>query len=397
MAKLIKYCTRVRGAHGCADTELVSREAAEQAAAFHRTLPGYQPTRLVKLEGLAARLGVGAVYLKDESSRFGLNAFKALGGSWAIANYLKNALGITGLVSFDALRRALEGRQPITFITATDGNHGRGVAWTARVLGQKAVVYMPKGSAQERLENIRAQGAQASITQFNYDDTVRLAADHARENGWVLVQDTSWPGYEEIPSRIVQGYTTLALEIVRELEQRQELPPTHVFLQAGVGSFAGAVLGFFRQVYGDRYPCTVIMEPDRADCHYRTALADDGQLHFVAGEMNTMMAGLACGEPCTIVWPMINSYADAFVSCDDSLSARGMWLLGRPRGQDSVVVSGESGAVGAGLLERLMSGEEEQLRSALGLDNTSRVLLISTEGDTDRENYRRIVQGTWDN
>lgn len=389
----MQYCLRTRGDHGQADTTFLSGEEIRRAAALHATLPGYAPTPLVKLDQLARRLGVGALYLKDESKRFGLNAFKALGGSWAIADYLRQTLALEGELSLDALRAALAGREPITFITATDGNHGRGVAWTARVLGQKAVVYMPKGSATERLENIRAQGAQAKITEYNYDDTVRMAALDAEENGWVLIQDTAWPGYETIPTRIVQGYGTLALEMVKQLRDRGEGAPTHLFLQAGVGSFAGAVLGCMVETYGGDYPITTIVEPDKADCVYRSAAADDGRLHFVTGDMDTIMAGLACGEPCTVVWPVLNSYADAFVSCDDDTAARGMRLLGRPEGEDPVVVSGESGAVGAGLLERIMSGRYEELRKALKLDEHSRVLLISTEGDTDRENYRKIVFG----
>ena len=389
----MQYCLRTRGEHGQAGTAFLSREEIQRAAAFHATLPGYEPTPLVKLDGFAQALGVSAVYLKDESKRFGLNAFKALGGSWAIADYLRETLKLEGELTFERLKEALSGREPITFITATDGNHGRGVAWTARVLGQKAVVYMPKGSAAERLENIRAQGAQAKITEYNYDDTVRMAARDAEENGWVLVQDTAWPGYETIPTRIVQGYGTLAMEIVEQLRQRGEDVPTHLFLQAGVGSFAGAVLGCMVETYGKDYPITTIMEPEKADCVYRSAAADDGKLHFVTGDMDTMMAGLACGEPCTVVWPVLNSYADGFVSCDDETAARGMRLLGKPNGNDPVVVSGESGAVGAGLLERIMSGRYEDLRKTLKLDKQSRVLLISTEGDTDRENYNRVVFG----
>ena len=389
----MEFCLRERGTHAQADTSFLSAEQAEQAAAFHRTLPGYEVTPLVKLDNLAKRLGVGAVYLKDESKRFGLNAFKALGGSWAIAGYLKRELGLTGDVTLERLRAALADRAPITFITATDGNHGRGVAWTARVLGQRAVVYMPKGSAAERLENIRAQGAQAEIKEYNYDDTVRIAAADGEKHGWVLVQDTAWPGYEAIPTAIVQGYSTLALELDAQLEQMGEEPPTHVFLQAGVGSFAGAVLGYLREKYRERCPITVIVEPNRADCLYRSAVADDGQRRIVTGDMDTIMAGLACGEPCTVTWPLINAYADGFVSCPDEVAAQGMRLLGRPEGNDPVVVSGESGAVGAGVLAGLMSGTYEPERHALGLDERSRVLLISTEGDTDRENYRKIVFG----
>ncbi|MBO5917449.1 MAG: pyridoxal-phosphate dependent enzyme, partial [Oscillospiraceae bacterium] len=213
----MEFCLRRRGTHGQADTSFLSREQAERAATFHATLPGYAPTPLVRLDGLAARLGVAQVLVKDESPRFGLNAFKALGGSWAIADHLRCALAMEGEVTFERLRQALAGRAPITFITATDGNHGRGVAWSAAQFGQKSVIYMPAGSAPERLENIRAQGAQAAITEFNYDDTVRIAAADGEKHGWVLVQDTAGPGYETIPTRIVQGYGTLAMEIVEQL------------------------------------------------------------------------------------------------------------------------------------------------------------------------------------
>jgi len=390
-----EYVLRRRGKKPAAPLELTSLSQTEKTSCFHRGLPGYEQTPLVSLDGLAARLGVSKLWVKDESKRFGLNAFKALGGSYAMGEYLAGKLGkpIEEL-TFEELcspqaKRALG---EITFVTATDGNHGRGVAWSARLLGQKSVVYMPKGSAAERLENIRAQGAQAEITQFNYDDAVRLADRMAKEHGWVLVQDTAWPGYEQIPAHIMQGYTTLAREIGQQLEQAGEEKPTHLFLQAGVGSFAGAVLGYFTSLWGDERPVTAIMEPDQADCVYRSARADDGTLHFVTGDMNSMMAGLCCGEPCTISWEILNSYADAFISCGDEYAARGMRLLGRPEGDDPIVVSGESGAVGAGVLEGILTEERlRPLRQALGLDENSRVLLISTEGDTDRTNYQKIL------
>lgn len=309
---------RPRGQRPGADLTLTSPGEAEKARRFHSGLPGYAPTPLVSLDGLAHSLGVSKIWIKDESKRFGLNAFKALGGSYAMARCLSEKLGKPlEEMSFEELcapaaRRALG---DITFVTATDGNHGRGVAWAARLLGQKAVVYMPKGSAAERLENIRAQGAQAEITEYNYDDAVRLANRMAEEHGWILIQDTAWPGYEEIPAHIMQGYTTLAAETLQQLEEQGAERPTHLFLQAGVGSFAGAALGFFTSVWGEERPVTAIVEPDRADCLFRTAQADDGALHFVTGDMDSMMAGLCCGEPCTISWKIIDAYADAFLSC----------------------------------------------------------------------------------
>ena len=360
--------------------------------AFHQGVPGYSVTPLVSRSALAEKLGVGKLWVKDESKRFGLNAFKGLGGSYAVAMELARRLGkpLTEL-TFEQLS-STKTRQmlgELTFVTATDGNHGRGVAWAARVFGHKAVVYMPKGSALERLENIRAQGAQAEITEYNYDDAVRLANRMAQEQGWILVQDTAWPGYEEIPANIMQGYTTLAAEIAEQLEGEI---PTHLFLQAGVGSFAGAVLGYFAALWGEQYPVTVILEPHQANCHYLTAKANDGTIHIVTGDMDSMMAGLCCGEPCTLSWEILNAYADGFLSCDDVYSAQGMRLLGRPEGEDVSVISGESGAVGTGVLWGIMTqGELAPLREQLGLNAASKVLVISTEGDTDRENYRKIL------
>ena len=388
------YLVRKRGDKPAASLVLTGLEQAEKTSRFHAGLPGYAPTPLVERPALAARLGVGKFWVKDESHRFGLNAFKALGGSYAMGKYLAKRLGKElDELTFDQLcgeetRRELG---EITFVTATDGNHGRGVAWSARLLGQKSVVYMPKGSAQERLENIRAQGAQAEITPYNYDDAVRLADRMGKEHGWVLVQDTAWPGYEEIPAHIMQGYTTLAREIAQQLQGEI---PTHLFLQAGVGSFAGAVLGYFTALWGEKRPVTVIVEPDKADCVFRSAQANDGKPRFVTGDMDSMMAGLCCGEPCTISWEIIDAYADAFISCGDGYSAQGMRLLGRPEGEDPCVISGESGAVGAGVVEAILSEERlSGLREALGLDENSKVLMISTEGDTDKANYQKIVNG----
>ena len=366
----------------------------QSAQRFHSTIPGYAPTPLLSLERLAQRLGVAQILVKDESMRFGLNAFKALGGSYAMARVLAERLELPPeQLTFAALQtpQAREKLGELTFVTATDGNHGRGVAWAARQLGHKAVVYMPKGSARERLENIRAQGAQAEITDLNYDDAVRLADKMAREHGWILIQDTAWPGYEQIPAWIVQGYTTIAQEIALQLDQAGWERPTHLFLQAGVGSFAGAMLGSCLARWGENCPVTCIVEPDRADCLYRSARA--GSITPVTGDMDSMMAGLCCGEPCTLTWPVLYGEAAAFVSCGDEYAARGMCLLGRPEAGDPVIVSGESGAVTAGVLAALMCEDElEDLRWSLGLNERSRVLCVSTEGDTDRENYRRILQ-----
>lgn len=373
---------------------LTSPAVQTQVKSFHSTIPGYRPTPLVSLSGLASRLGISSLLVKDESQRFGLNAFKALGGSFAIARALAGRLGWPeDKITFEAFMRPEVQEQlgVLTFVTATDGNHGRGVAWAARLLGHRAVVYMPEGSSQERLENIRAQGAYAEITDKNYDGAVRLADQTAKEKGWILVQDTAWPGYEEIPAWIMQGYTTIAQELFDQFAGEGMEPPTHLFLQAGVGSFAGAILGSFAARLGKNCPVACIVEPDKADCLYRSAKA--GTITPVTGAMDSMMAGLCCGEPCTISWEVIRCGASAFFSCSDDYSARGMRLLGCPVSGDPAVVSGESGAVGVGVLAALMEDESlADTRNRLGLGRHSRVLCISTEGDTDQANYRAVLK-----
>lgn len=368
-------------------------EKAEDIRRYHRSFPMYSPTPLVQLSDTAKVLGLGDIYVKDESKRFGLNAFKVLGGSYAIGCYLAEKLGKDiNELDYETLRSCDTKAQlgEPTFITATDGNHGRGVAWTATQFGMKSVVYMPKGSALERLENIKAAGADASITELNYDDAVRLASQHAAENGWALIQDTAWDGYEDIPLKIMQGYGTMGLEAYEQLPQK----PTHIFLQAGVGSMAAAMAALFSSVYKKEKPIICIVEPNKADCLYRTALADDGKLHFVTGDMDTIMAGLACGEPCSIAWDVLSVCADFFISCPDYAAAKGMRILGNPAGSDGRIISGESGAAAFGCVAEIMTDPKlSTIRHTLKLDSSSRVLFFSTEGATDRENYKRIV---WD-
>lgn len=398
MKESFKIVTYPRQAKPDTDLSAFSLEQARKARDFHASFDVYAQTPLTALPGLAKALGVASIHVKDESYRFGLNAFKVLGGSYALGRYIAKRLGedIADLpasrILSDEVRKRLG---EVTFVTATDGNHGRGVAWTANRLGQHSVVYMPKGSAAERLANIRAEGADASITDLNYDDAVRLANRQAGEKGWVMVQDTAWEGYEDIPAWIMQGYTTMALEAVQQLEQIRAQRPTHIFLQAGVGALSGGLTGFFADLYGDEErPIITIVEPNKADCIYRTAQANDGKLHFVTGRMDTIMAGLACGEPCTIGWEVLRDHADNFVSCPDYVAAKGMRVLGNPMPGDQRVISGESGAATLGFVAEVMQNESlDWLREALQLNENSRVLCFSTEGDTDRANYRRIV---WD-
>lgn len=255
--------------------------------------------------------------------------------------------------------------------------------------GQRSVVYMPKGSRPERLENIRAAGAEASITDLKYDDVVRMASSQAKENGWVLVQDTAWPGYEEIPGWIITGYGTMAAEIVEELPE----PPTHVFLQAGVGSMAAGVAAVLKNAYPENPPTVIIVEPTVADCFYRSAAAHDGKRHFAEGDMKTIMAGLACGEPCTLAWDILTHTSDFALSCEDYTAADAMRILGAPQGDDSRIISGESGASGVGAALALLGHvENKAFADEIGLGKDSNILCISTEGATDRERYCDI---TW--
>lgn len=365
-------------------------EQAARVRDFHKTIPGYAPTPLVSLDDTAKELGVGKIWVKDESKRFSLNAFKVLGGSYAMGKLLSDRLGLEqpdfSLLTHPQIREKLG---DITFVTATDGNHGRGVAWSAAQFGQKSVVYMPFGSARERLSNIRALGAEAEIIEGNYDDAVRLAAKQAAEQGWLLVQDTAWDGYEDIPRWIMEGYCTMGLEILEQLEEA----PTHIFLQAGVGSMAGAMAGLFTAGLQEK-PVIVIVEPSKADCIFRTAEADDGRLHVVTGSMDTIMAGLACGEPCSLGWEVLKNTASHFLSCPDSAAAFGMRILGNPAGEDQRIISGESGASAFGCAAAILTDPNlHRIRDTLGLGADSRLLFLSTEGDTDRANYRAVTWG----
>jgi diaminopropionate ammonia-lyase len=290
-------------------------------------------------------------------------------------------------------KEAKEELGDITFITATDGNHGKGIAWAANHLGHQAVIYLPDGSAQKRVDAIREVGGKAIVTNLNYDDTVAYAIKKAEENNWHLVQDTAWEGYEKIPTWIMQGYTTMAEEIKLQLELEGIEEPTHMFLQAGVGSMAGSILGYYINQF-DNYPITTIIEPNEAACVFNSAAHSDGKTHKVEGDLKTDMAGLACGEANPLAWEILRDYAHMFISCNDYVSSRGMRILANPIADDKQIISGESGSVGLGLLSLLMEKENlRSLKNELQLDENSIVLIFNTEGATDTVNYRKIV---WD-
>ncbi|MCK9217663.1 MAG: diaminopropionate ammonia-lyase [Firmicutes bacterium] len=369
----------------------LNESTADKIIHYHKSFPIYKETPLVSLKSLADRLSIGNIYVKDESKRFDLNAFKVLGGSYAIAVYLAERFGLElSNISYNLLKGDKLKDEELIFVTATDGNHGRGIAWTARQLGYKSVVFMPKGSSVHRIESIRDEGAKVEVLDCNYDDAVRYAKKYAEENKGILVQDTALDNYIDIPIRIMQGYITIAHEISTQLNQ-EEKKPTHLILQAGVGSFAASMLGYFRNKYGENIK-TLILEPKNADCIFKSALINDGKPHIVKGDLETIMAGLSCGEPNPIAWPILRDYGDLFVSCPDYVAEKGMVIMANPVGNDERIISGESGAPGLGLLKMIMEEEKlKKIKEKLEFNESSNVIIISTEGDTDPDSYKKII------
>ncbi|MGD9156340.1 MAG: diaminopropionate ammonia-lyase [Bacillota bacterium] len=373
----------------------LSQAKIKKVRQFFNSFKEYKPTPLHSLDSLARETGVRKILVKDESYRFGLNAFKVLGGAYAIGKYLSKKLAVDlAELSFEKLcSKEMRGRiGDLKLVAATDGNHGRGVAWAARRMGQKAVIFMPKGSAQARLESIRDEGAEVAITDYNYDDVVEYAKEYAKKHHGVMIQDTAWNGYEEIPTWIMQGYAVIADEITGQLREEAIEKPTHIFLQAGVGSFAASIQGYYSCKFGGHAPVTVIVEPEKAACIFKSALVNDGLPHSVKGDLDTIMAGLACGAPNTIGWNILRDYANMYVSCPDYVSAYGMRILANPIRTDPRVISGESGAVGLGLFGILAhKAKYRNVLDLLKIDHNSIILGISTEGATDPAGYRKVV------
>lgn len=369
-----------------------NNESLNSAKQFHSSIPGYDRTPMHTLDALAGKLGVNQIYVKDESKRFYLNAFKALGGAYALAKYLADKVNFDlDDTDFNTLMDAVKNLDPETFATVTAGNHGKGIAWAAKLFGQKSNVYLPEGASQERLKAIRGLGANAEITDMNYDDAVIHIAAVAEKNGWALIQDTAWDGYETIPLDIMKGYATIVAEIVDQLRSDFN-QVTHVILQAGVGSFAASAAASIYNQRLDNPPVFIIVEPSKADCLYQSAKDDEGVPQRVHGNLDSMMAGLACGEPNPLAWDILKPLTDAFFSCTDDVSAEGMRILSAPNGNDPKIISGESGALPIGVLNELMASRKlSEAKDALNLNHDSNILIINTEGDTNPENYKRIV------
>jgi diaminopropionate ammonia-lyase len=370
-----------------ADAETLSIEAAKEVERFLTYRDNHKPTPLHSLAGLAKELGIGAIHIKDEGFRLGLGSFKALGGSYAVIRLvLEEAgrkLGRTVDISELQSPAVREVAQGMTVGCATDGNHGRSVAAGAQLVGAKAAIFVHSGVSDERVAAIARFGAEMIRVEGTYDDSVAEAERVCNEKGWIVVSDTSWPGYERIPGLVMQGYTAMLNEAVRDLPQR----PTHVFIQAGVGGLAAAVAGYFDVVFGKDRPRLIVVEPDRAACIYESARA--GKPIKVEHGEATIMAMLECYEPSLVAWRVLTRTADAFMTIGEDDAAKTMRRLAKPTSADPAIVAGESG--GAGLAGLLSVMKDEKLRRELGLDSQARVFVINTEGATDEARYEDIV------
>ena len=373
-----------------------SYDETEDVRAFHKTLDAYQQTPLVPLSGLAAAGGIKAAFIKDESHRFGLKAFKGLGGVYAMFRMICQQLGLDHKTTdFAMLQQPTyqEKIRELVFVTTTDGNHGKGVSWAAGLFGCKAYVFMPRGTVEVRAQAIRDAGsAEVSITDMTYDRCVAYTADLAEKNGWLLIQDTSWDGYEDVPQWIMLGYTTMLYEALAQMKEAGCEQPTHVFLQAGVGAMAGAAAAAVMTAFPDTPPVITIVEPTEVACIYESARQADGKPHMATGNCTTIMAGLNCEMPCTLAWDIIKNCASYAFACSDSVTEHGMQLLADPETGETPVTAGESGAVTTGLADLLLRDPQYQaLRDEMGLNEDAVVLLINTEGDTDPDDYRRVM------
>ncbi|MBL0402641.1 diaminopropionate ammonia-lyase [Microvirga aerilata] len=369
------------------DAETLGVKAAEEVERYLAHRENHAPTPLHSLPALAVELGVGAIHIKDEGSRLGLGSFKALGGSYTVIRLVLEEAGrqLGRIVDIAELRtpevRAIA--SGMTFACATDGNHGRSVAQGAQLVGARAAIFVHSGVSDERVAAIARFGAQMIRAEGTYDDSVAEAARVAAEKGWIVVSDTSWPGYERIPGLVMQGYTAMVREALRQLPER----PTHVFVQAGVGGVAAAVAGHLALSLGNLRPTFVVVDPARAACLFETARAGH-PVKIDHGEP-TVMAMLECYEPSLVAWRVLSRVADAFMTVDEEDAIAAMNCLARPVGNDPAIVAGESG--GAGLAGLIRAAADPRIRVALNLDEASRVFVINTEGATDPERYTELV------
>ncbi len=335
----------------------------ENVHKFHQSMKEYEPTPLHSLNSLAEHLNVKGLYVKDESYRFGLNSFKGLGVSYALNELIRK-----------------NPQTEYTFVSCTDGNHGKALAWRANVLGYKAIIFMPKGSESRRVKAIEKYNAEVIVTQMNYDDTVRYASDYAKEHNYYFVQDTALPDYDDVPNDIVLGYSTMIMEALNQIPEM----PTHIFLQAGVGSMAGGVVWYLYNKYQDKLPFIGVIEADSVACIYESV--KQNKMINIGGEPFTAMAGLNCGEANLATFPLLKAKCGCFIKCSDEITFQGMKRAKLPIKNDPFFSSGESGAVGLGFVEEVLSSfEHNYLKTRLNLNENSVILVFSTEGELEDE------------
>ncbi len=371
------------------DADSVSEFESPDIFPLHRSLPEYDTTPLIEPKEIARKLGVGSIYVKDESRRFGLKAFKALGASYAVYRFLKDEFEKRGETVPDAGEfygtQGWLATDRYTFCTATDGNHGRGVAWIARKLNQRAIIYMPSDSVRSRVDNIRNEGADVILIDGGYDRAVEQCRKDADQNGWQIISDTSWEGYERIPQWIQAGYITLFREIGEQLgNTRIDI----AIIQGGVGALLAAGVWYLKKYSPDIKIISV--EPVGVDCLLRSAASDYGQPVEIRENAMTIMAGLNCGTPSKIAWPIIQKGVDFFLAITDNYARDAMreYYHGNPR-----IISGESGAAGlAALLAMKSDSKLNDTFKRTGINEKSSFLLLNTEGDTDPVNFAEVVR-----
>jgi diaminopropionate ammonia-lyase len=367
--------------YGAAQRQVVTHAGVAEMAAGLSRCPAHRVTPLYALPALAARLGVGSIDIKDEAQRFGFGAFKALGGVNAIHGYLVGLVGeaYRQAPDFEALMsgkyRAVTGT--LTFTTASSGNHGRSVAAGARLFGHRCVIFLPAFASAEKEAAIRTRGADVIRVDGDYETAVAQCRETAQAKGWVVVSDTSWDGYDRIPADVMRGYSVLAHEALQQFMQASGgSPPSHIFVQAGVGGLAAAVIGYFWQTLEAARPSFIVVEPQSADCWFQSNRA--GQPALASGDAVTVMGGLACREISPMTWPVIGEGADWFMTIPEDAVAPAMRRLARPEPGDPVVVAGPSGCSGMVALLRVCA--DPVARSELDLGTASRVMLINSEG-----------------
>jgi diaminopropionate ammonia-lyase len=365
--------------------EALDLAAASDPRAFHASIPGYAPSALRSAPAAAASLGVAEVLVKDESARLGLPSFKVLGASWAVYRALLARLGASReeVPTFAALREAVAPLRPLSLAAATDGNHGRAVAHMAGLLGLGADIYVPDNMVRARIEAIESEGATVTVVHGGYDDAIPRSAQDASET-CLVISDTSWEGYEEVPAWVIEGYGTVFAEIEEELVGRPR--PDVVAVPIGVGALAAAVVRHYWSAPFER-PVIVGVEPTSAACVLESVAA--GDIVTLDHPQDSIMAGLNCATPSLVAWPVVSRGIDAYVAVPDARVPEAMRLLAADG-----IVAGETGASGlAGMLALVREPQMDEARRALGLGADSRLLLLCTEGATDPEAYERLTAG----